>query len=167
MSTPSYFTFDGDPPNSVAPRRPGIDDVGGAAKLDDQQYPPDPQTMPTAADENQAERLLVGYGKVVPAIIISVKFTAGAPVLDAFAAVGFNITTPDITFTDHADGDTSVLIATGELPPVSWKPMGLTLNEDVEIDRMRAIPVTNGVRVKTKLGAVLTNCAFTIALSGV
>jgi hypothetical protein len=44
------------------------------------------------------------------------------------------------------------------------RPCGLTIAEDVEIDRARVFPVTNGWRVKTKLGATATNVAFVLEL---
>src|SRR6266571_4444042 len=68
MTTPAQCVFDLSPP-----RRPAITDVGGGAKENDPDpsKAPDPITMPTAEDENQAENLLVRYGSVVPHTVLT------------------------------------------------------------------------------------------------
>lgn len=162
---PDYFVFDGDG-GSNAPRRPGVSDVGGAALVDDQAAPPDPETMPHATQLNQWMNLLVGYGLVAPAVIVSVSFSGGTPSKDVVVGIGFNVSASDVTLTDNGAGDTSVTLAAGKFPVKSWQAMGLTQNDDVEIDRLRAVTIANGVRVKSKLGAAATDCNFTVALSG-
>jgi len=117
MATPDYFVFNGDPDNSISPRRPGIDDVGGAAKEDDQEFPPNPITMPTAPDENQAERLLVGYGKVVDSAKVYVKFVAGAPTIFGIRAVGENLIGSDFTPTHVATGKVKIACPSSKIVP--------------------------------------------------
>jgi hypothetical protein len=109
-----FNTWNGDPGNSVAPRRPGLGDMGGATKLDDLEYPPDPTTMPTADEDNQKQRQIVAVGKVVPAAILSVHFTAGAP---SVTCPGDNIVVGTFTVTDTATGDTLIAWPANTFPP--------------------------------------------------
>lgn len=74
MPTPTTCVFD-----LVPPRRPALTDVGGGAKQDDPNpsFAPNVVTMPTAADENQAENLLVAYGKVVAHTKVTIHLDGG------------------------------------------------------------------------------------------
>ena len=158
MSTPEHYVYDGDG-GSVAPRRPSLDDVGGGAKANDAKYPPDPETMPTAEDENQAENLLVGLCEVAPTLSVHVTFSGGTPQLAAFAKMATNIVSGDITLTDDATGQTSITLASGKLPVTAMPP---SIQVYGEVDRVWAEAVTGGWRVHTKLGATYTDVAFKI-----
>lgn len=70
------FTFDLTPP-----RRPSLDDLGGAAKQDDAEFPPDPTTMPTAQNWNAFARSLEAWGKVVPFLVVQIDMLSGTPTL--------------------------------------------------------------------------------------
>jgi hypothetical protein len=107
MPSPQFLTYDGDVANGVLPYRPGIDDVGGGQKLDDSEFPPDPQTMPTAADFNEMGMLLVALGKVTGAALILVA-NSGAPVITGLRAAGSAIVAGDFTVTRHAAGDIEI-----------------------------------------------------------
>lgn len=72
----STFTFDLTPP-----RRPSLDDLGGAAKQDDAEVPPDPTTMPTAQNWNAFARSLEAWGKVVPFLVVQIDMLSGTPTL--------------------------------------------------------------------------------------
>lgn len=159
MAAKPYLTYDGDPGNAVAPFRPGIDDLGGAELLDDQEYPPDPETQPTADAWNQKVMVAVAHARVVPVMLVAVRFAAGVPTVEAFSSVSTSLLSGDLTILDNGAGDTSITWAADALP-VPLVPPTVSLWEDVEIDRVRAYPITNGVRVKTKLGATGTDCAF-------
>lgn len=160
-----YFTYDGNG-GSVTPHRPGVDHLGGASLEDDDVHPPDPETMPHADAWNQMVNLLVGLTKVTGAFVLSIRFSGGDPVVEAFSAVGTSVTSGDLTITDNGDGDTSIEWPAETFPQPVCRPQGLTVNDDVEIDRMRAIPITNGVRVKTKLGATGTDADFSLTVFG-
>lgn len=107
--------------DETPPRRPGLDDVGGGAK-ENATNPPDPRRGLTAEDWNQVSQQIVRMGQVLPQLRIWVRFAAGAPVLDSFAAWSNNITSPDITFTDMGAGDTKVIINSNKLAPQMGKP---------------------------------------------
>jgi hypothetical protein len=150
----------------VPPRRPGIDDVGGGAKIEDTEGAADPQLDPTAADFNQMAKQLVAIRKVTPAFLVEILFPAGAPSINNFVCTSGSVISSALTLTDNGNGDTSITWAANTFPPQTVRANGLTLVEDVEIDRTRAYPITNGVRVKTKLGATGTDCGFVVAVSG-
>lgn len=103
MPTPTQCVFDLTPP-----RRPGIDDVGGGGKLDDQQYPPDPVTMLTGADVNQEENLLVRYGAVLPMATLSVHFSGSNPSVASCTSVKTAVVPGTFTVTDLGVGITKI-----------------------------------------------------------
>jgi hypothetical protein len=157
MSEPSNtLTYDQDPP-----RRPGIDDLGGATKTNDVAHLPDPGD-PAAEEYNQICKQVVGLSKVAFRLIVHVTFPSGTPTLSLFSSPGNLVEAGDISFTDHAAGDTSVLLDAEAFPESLFPPL-LTLAEDVEIDRARVFSVSGGYRVKTKLGGSGTDCAFVMA----
>src|SRR3954470_23186372 len=96
MTSPTTPTFDLTPP-----RRPGIDDVGGGAKLDDQSDPPDPVTMPTAADDNQKSFLVVKVCGIVPVLEGSVHFAAGVPAINQAASMAAVVDILTISVVDN------------------------------------------------------------------
>jgi hypothetical protein len=155
------LTFDETPP-----RRPGIGDVGGGAKEDDVEFPPDPVTMPTAADANQMALQIVGLWAVSAAAIVHVTFSGSTPSIAGVFSPRTGLVAADFALTDNGLGDTSVVHAGGKLPPATFPAFALQV-DDVEIDRVRAVPVTNGARVKTKLGATGTDCNFVVIFSGI
>mgnify|MGYP001381364014 CR=1 FL=1 len=159
MAAKAYLTYNGDPPNSIAPFRPTKDDFGGDELQDDQEYPPDPQTQPTADAWNQKVAVEAAHARVVPVLIVGIKFTAGAPVVEWFSTVSETLVSGDLTITDNAAGDTSIEWPADTLPPPLAAPEA-SVYEDVEIDRVRAYPITLGARVKTKLGATGTDASF-------
>ncbi len=152
--------------DEATPRRPGLNDVGGGAWEDDVEAPPDPTTMPSADPLNQLQLLAVAYGKLAPACAVHVVFVAGAPTISSVIALRTTLTADDFTLTDHGSGDTSVVADADKLPPATWPPFAVQV-DDTEIDRVRAVGVSNGARVKTKLGATGTDAAFLLFLSGV
>lgn len=161
MAAPSYYVFDGDPTNSITPRRPGIDDVGGAAFIDDQAYPPDPETMPNADSENQNEKLAVGYGKVCPVAILDFEFSGGTPAITRMTAPGFNLEAADFTVTDSGNGNTLIEWDADTLPPPVAKPRAF-VNESGPFC-VSAIPGTNSVRVRTWSNTgTATDASFTV-----
>jgi hypothetical protein len=165
MGAPSYFVYEGDGV-SVTPRRPTVDDVGGAACEDDQDYPPDPN-MPDANSWNQIGKLAACLPQVCPVAVISVTFSGGAPIVSYFAAPNLNLTSGDITPTDNGTGDTTLEWAADTFPPRNLNPAGMTLNESTAVERVSVVPGTNSVRVRTLNGAGAgVDCAFSFCLYG-
>ncbi|WP_394849714.1 hypothetical protein LZC95_19955 [Pendulispora brunnea] len=157
-------TFDEAPP-----RRPGLSTFNGAAKADDAEFPPDPKTMPSAAEYNALCRLVIAYGKVVPVAIVDVAFTGGAASVQRFVAAGSHVTTASFTVQRTGPGDTDVLWPEDAFPaPVV--DADATITEDVDVDRVRVFPRvsppagTRGVTVRTRLGAAGVDARFQLRI---
>lgn len=99
-------------------------------------------------------------------LIVTVRFSGGAPVVDSFIAPRTKIVTTDIVFIDHGDGDVTVRLLAKHLPPKRVEPM-LTLHEGtdptgraewVEADGYR------GARVRLKDEGVAADLKFTLAI---
>lgn len=166
MTAPKYFVFDGDPDADppIPPRVPSVDDLGGAEFEDDAANPPDPLVFPSAHDWNQKTEVLAGLANTSFKLGIAVSFSGGTPSVSGFQQVGTRLTTGLLTVTDNGTaGDTTITWPADYLPPRNLGPL-VCVNEDVEIDRVRAYLVNsgNGVRVKTKLGATGTDAGFTV-----
>jgi hypothetical protein len=116
MATPQFYVFDGDPDNSVAPRRPFIYDVGGGEKQNDQEFLPDPD-MPDADDDNQHQWLLVGLAKTATMASIYVKFNAGVPSIFGIRAVGSELQSSDFTVTDVGTGKVKLACPSSKIVP--------------------------------------------------
>jgi len=156
MASPNANTF------SLTPaRRPGLDDFNGASKIDDAENPPDPATMPNAAEANTVQRTLIGVAKVVHVLVLTVDFTAGAPVVVSYGDATEKLDVGDFSLVDNAAGDTSITWPAGTFP-TAIADFLLTVTADVAIDEQRAFAITNGVRVVTKNGGVATDARFTL-----
>lgn len=142
MSIPVLLTYD-----IVPPRRPSIDDVGGAAFQDDQKNPPNQATMPSSAMENQNEMQVQAAHKVLPVCVFSIKFTTGTPSLDSFSTLSSLPITGTFTFVDNGTGDTSVTWPANTFPTAINKPKGGITG--ATIGQIAVEAITNGVRVRT------------------
>lgn len=160
MPLDSTVTYDQDPP-----RRPTIDDLNGGALENDTAEPPAVGVDPDARAMNQSDRQVVALGNVSQCARIEVHFTAGVPSISGIWGLPTGLEADDFNVTDNGNGDTSITHTGGLLPAAQWSS-SVTLCADVEIDRFRAYSITNGWRVKTKLGATGTDCNFVLHISG-
>jgi hypothetical protein len=156
----STLTYD-----QAIPHRPTIAELGGGAFQNDPKYPPDPATHPTAEMFNQATKQIVALAGMSPSLKIQVEFPGGVATLTQLIALGTSVTLANFTalggvLTVNGAGDTTITLPAALIPPQLTRASGLTIVEDVEIDRTRIIVVANGWRIKTKLGATGTNAAF-------
>jgi hypothetical protein len=144
----------------LAPRRPILNDFNGAAKIDDANYPPDPQTMPNAAEFNLIARVLVALGAVVPNAVISV--TGGnPPTIFGFTSASSLVTSGTFTLTRNGAGDVSITWPANTFPTPAANPV-VSPNAGVLAD-VDAVAITNGVRVRTFNSAgVATDLSFTV-----
>ena len=99
----STYTFDLTPP-----RRPSLDDLGGAAKQDDADYPPNPVTMTDRGELELFARFFEGIGKVVPFCTIHVAFSAGAPYIVSLQSMRSSLVSGNLVLTDNGAGDTTI-----------------------------------------------------------
>jgi hypothetical protein len=133
------------------PRRPSLEDLGNATLEDDAKEPPDPETMPYAAQLNQWAKQLEALAAVVPFVAFSVEFSGGAPAVVAVTCPrrsGVDLDT--FTPTDNADGDTTITWPAGTFPPPLLRPF-VVLNGNPSVrTTIAAEAVANGVRVRSR-----------------
>lgn len=148
------------------PRRPTEDDFGGTERVDDALFPPNPVTMPTAADYNERGRMLAAVWRMAPVAILPMTFIAGAPTKGTPQSGNPALTSATFTVVDNAAGDTTITWPADTFPAAVRPPQaevddpahGSWLHPTCE-------PVTNGVRVKTRNSAgVLADVGFTLVL---
>lgn len=155
-----FCTWDGSVSESVNPYRPGINDVGGAAFVDDSVYVPDPTTMLSASVENQNERQLVALAKVVPSAIIFVKVSGGVPSVFAVRAASSILSIGDISVTDNGAGDTTLQCPATKL----IQPFGclVTPNQTGDFRAVGYVTGTgDGIRIEIRNSTgTLTDCNF-------
>ncbi len=161
----SVLTYD-----QANPHRPTIAEFGGGAFQDHPVYPPDPTTHPSAGMFNQATKQVVALAGISPSLKFQVEFVAGVPTITQLIALGTKITLANFAalggvVVDYGAGDTSITLPPSLIPAQLMRPSGLTIVEDVEIDRRRIYPIANGWRIKTKLGATGTDAAFTFQVN--
>lgn len=145
MSTPDTCVYDLTPP-----RRPGLDDVGGGAKEDDQEWPPNPLTDLTGDDLNQYSNLHVRHGAVVPLAVLSIHFSGGTPSISKVSSVIASVTASagvPFTLTDNSDSDTTISWPADTFPTAvadhDARVTGAT------VGTIAAETLTNSVRVRT------------------
>lgn len=156
MTAPNDLTWDLD-----IPRRPSLDDVGGAALEDDAKKPPIPPKMPYAAQLNQWAMQIERLSAVTPVAVFTVTFSAGTPTVNSFQCMRTGMLTSDFTVTDNGNGDTTITWAANTFPTPTAQP-SVSINEDL-LAIPRAFTVSNGVRVKTANAAgTLIDAGFTV-----
>lgn len=139
--SPNNNTWDVSPPY-----RPGNNDFNGCQKLDDQAYPPDPQTMPSGPEYNTLCLLAIAFGKIVPNVRLSVAGSA-TPSITGFMSPASGPTLGTFTVTRASAGDVSITWPANTFPPSTVQPEA-TLNT-LGAGRISAQNISNGVRVQT------------------
>lgn len=120
------------------PRRPSLSDVGGAEKVDDVRYPPDPKTQATASDWNQIARLVAGMGQITPICGITVKYSGIIPQITKLAVPGSRVTLSDVVISAYNIGVTIIGWTPGTFPPSVLDPT-VTMNTDTTALSAKAI----------------------------
>ena len=148
--------------SSLPPRRPILNDFNGAVKIDDANYPPDPQTMPNSAELNLYGRIHVAVGAVVPNAILSV--TGGPPTLLAgFVSPSTLVSSGTFTVVRNGAGDVSITWPANTFPVAQVGPM-VSTNAGTQCSG-DAVAITNGVRVRTYNSAgAATDYSFTVQI---
>lgn len=156
MASPNANTFDLSPP-----RRPGTNDFNGIAKYDDASFPPDPTTMPNAAEWNTLEFLMLAVARVCPVVNLSV--TGGVtPSINAFPSVNSNVLIGTFTVVRNSVGNISITWPTNTFPPSACAPMA-HLNAGPGM--IHAVVTANGVNIFTYNSAgAATDLSFTVAV---
>lgn len=109
MPTPIYCTLDGDPGTSVQPYIPTVDDMGGAAFVDDDIDPPEPEENVMARDINQMQELLVRACRMMPKASFEVRYNNVTPTLTLLGFKSCNglFLSSQVTLTQISNGFTA------------------------------------------------------------
>jgi hypothetical protein len=146
-----------------APRRPGLADVGGAAFIDDATDPPDPQTMPSAAMENQNEFLAVAFGMMIPVARFTVTWNGAAYVLTSYQCVSTLVSTGTFTVTRNSVGNISITWAANTLPASAGQPTtSFTLAALLNNATIGSRNITNGVQTFITAGGAGSDQSYTV-----
>lgn len=163
MTIPTTLTWDlasGD----GGPQRPSLEAMGEASLVDDADYPPVAPEMPTSAMLNQWQKQLAAMGKVVAALKVSVRFSAGTPSVYKFSAPTGNLVLGDLTVTDNGTGDTTIAWPANKLP-VAVAEHEVSINGatagEAAIETVSAV----SVRVRTKAASAAADLAFTFTIN--
>jgi hypothetical protein len=168
MPAPSFLTFEGGtgPDGTELPRRPSTDDLGGDAKQDNNDYPPDDVEHFTAAGWNQLVKVAQALSKTAAACKLEVRFTGSTPYIARAPALSANVTIATFTVLDNGIGDTTITWPANTFPSSACSPTGLTLLVTTSADRAADVEeVANGIRVRTKAGGAAADIAWTIDLN--
>lgn len=147
MAAASTLTWDITPP-----RRPSLDDIGGATLADDAAYPPHKATMPYADQLNQCQTQIERLAAMTEALTISVTFAAGVPSVSQFTSMRTTTVIGDFTVTDNGTGDTTITWPANAVTTSTGGPMP-ALNDTTVGGGITASLVALGVRVLTWTGA--------------
>lgn len=158
-NSPGISTFD-----VVPPYRPTTTDFNGGAKLDDATDPPDPVTMPNAAEANTTAGLFASLGRVVSVCTLTVTQTAGTYSISQVSAATAAVVIATFTVTKNAVGDVSITWPANTFPASAGGPEA-TANQLSFGASAAAILITNGVQVRLAVGTVATDMNFTISIN--
>jgi hypothetical protein len=161
------YTFDLTPP-----RRPSLADLGGAAKQDDAQFPPNPLTMATAQNWNAFARSIEAWGKVVPFLVVTVDMLSGTPTLVGVQSVRSTFTLSYLQgivglLVDNGPGDTTfdyTSIANQFPPPTRAPQVDLSGSTPVRYPAVYQ-PTLTSIRIETEsAGGAATDISFTLTI---
>lgn len=113
MTIPTFCTLTGDSVNGVFPYKPSVADMGGAAFVNDDVYPPKEEENVTAEAVNQMQKLIERACRMMPTASFHVSLTSSAVTLIGFRDASDNLSTSNISVSlnDHfSTGNTVIQI---------------------------------------------------------
>lgn len=158
MGSPTTLVFD-----LPVPRRPGLPDVGGAAKQNAAGLPPpNPTTDLDATDWNQVSALVVALAKTCPLLRLSVSQAGTNYAVGSFTTVSDNVSVGTFTLTRVTAGWVQVTWPANTFPNPNAQPE-VDINGSVA-GKASSNPITNGVEVHLDSGAGSSDMPFSITL---
>ena len=163
--SPNANTWDLSPP-----RRPALADFNGAAKSDDANNLPDPTTMPSSAEYNTMQLLLVAMGNMIPSAEVSVLAGASPTILYVTSPVSAVNGQPSaFVVTRNAAGNYVIEPTSANMLPASvGLPRAFLNSVGNSSATIGAAPTTGpvhgypAVQVETFQAGVLTDLPFTV-----
>lgn len=165
---PTWNTWDGGTgvDGFEPPRRPSLEDMGGADKLDNDDAPPNPREHFTARDWNQKAQQHVALARVAASCKIEVRYNSGAPYVSRCPAAGSNVSPATFTVVDNGSGDTTITWPANTFPTAECSPTGLTpLSSSAQPCTGQVQEISNGIRVRMFQNGSAADVAFTIEIN--
>lgn len=156
MAAAEVLTWDDEPS-----RRPSLEDVGGAACLDDSSKPPPRDGTHLYANlVNQLMRQVHALAKMVPSVRLTVST---APVITTLESPISTLIAGDFTVTSGGTGITNISWVAGTLPTVSAQPTGAVTSAATNAVSWTAERVTAvSIQVRTYEAGVLAARPFVV-----
>lgn len=120
MAAQNVLTFD-----LVPPRRPSLDDLGGAGKTNNGKWPPKPPTQPTAEEHNQWAQFLAYLGRSTEVARLSVHWTGSVYTISFFQAAPTGALATSFTIVRVGAGHVTIVCPPANgcvLPPPGGAP---------------------------------------------
>lgn len=140
MSSSDTLTYDQAPPH-----RPGLDELGGGAKVNGTPAP-DPVRQLRAEDVNQLSQQAAAVARVTPVAVLQVDQTAGAYTKAALSCQPTGVALADITVTKNGTGDVSVTWPSDAFPSKIANPRAYVVGTTPLLVAVEVI--ANGARVR-------------------
>jgi hypothetical protein len=156
----------------ATPRRPTLDDVGGAVLIDDPVFPPDKTSMPYADQLNQLQKLAASFGRVCPVCVIWIRIVTGTPVVYSVQAASSAVSSGTFALTDETAGRVRIEWAANTFPsPLGEPEVSPTYTTDANNPALQGVSaqaemITNGCRIRTYRGSTdgLIDYNFRVAI---
>lgn len=146
-------------------RRPSLADLGGADLEDDTSYPPATDGSELYALMcNQWTKQIAALGRVCPACVMTIAFSAGAPYIDKLASASANLVIGDFTLTDNGSGDTTIAWAANKLPAMSTDPVATPNAIGGDTTAQVSVVSATSIRVQTYAGGVIADTRVTVTI---
>lgn len=160
MAAATTLTWD------IAPaRRPSLEDVGGAACLDDSSKPPPRDGTHLYADlVNQLQRQVQALAKMIPTARIYCS-NSGTPALVLLETPNTTLVGADFTIGDGGVGITNITWVAGKLPALGTPPSATVVfqtSQDVSAAALQMSSVS--IQVRTYQNGALSDVPFVVSI---
>jgi len=160
MAAATSLTFD------IAPaRRPSLEDIGGAATLDDASKPPPKDGTHLYADlVNQLQRQVQALAKMIPSARIYCS-NSGTPALVLLETASTTLVGGDFTITDSGVGITTISWTAGKLPALGTQPTASPAFQSSSALSAAAFQMSaTSIEVRTYSAGALADMPFVVSI---
>lgn len=146
-------------------RKPTLDDVGGAALEEDEDFPvPEDPRYVSAAALNQMMKQVAAIARASRTVTLTIDYSAGVPFVVAIEAASATLTADDFTLTDNGTGDVTIVWPAGRIPPRPCGPAG-SPNAGATGGMFDAVTLSaTSIRVRVGSGGAAADVRFTVSI---
>lgn len=172
MGTPVQPAALVNPWDDTPARVPTLLDFGGAALEDEtgDRAPLRDGSMPYSDMFNRRAEALASAAAVTPSLVVTVRISAGAPVLDSFVAPRTTLRSEDIGIVDNGTGDCTVRVRADYIPTRRTEPSATPTEGTAPTCSAAEYAATDtgvayrGARVKSWAAGVAADQGFTLRI---